>query len=118
MKTPKISLGALKNERFILPNSNLRSRKGYNELFKKAGFEPKILCETETFDIANSIVASGGGACFTIPQMVKSDKASLIKLFELADAPDAKTLVLAYKKGKQLNRVEKEFYKFCFEDKR
>ncbi|MDA3076912.1 hypothetical protein OFO12_05955 [Campylobacter sp. JMF_04 NA10] len=75
------------------------------------------MCETETFDIANSIVASGGEACFTIPQMVKSDKASLIKLFELADAPDAKTLVLAYKKGKQLNRVEKEFINFVLKIK-
>lgn len=108
-KYPEISINLVKNEKFILPTQNLRSRKGYDEFFASFEIEPKILCEIETFEIANTIVANGVGACFTIPQMIKSDKANLIKLFKISEFNETKTLVLAYKKDKKLSKIEKEF---------
>lgn len=112
---PKISISELKDERFILPKSTQRSGLGIDLMFKKAGFVPKILCETETFDIANQIVASGVGATFTISELIKDDKKDKIKLFDLGDSGLTKTLVIAYKKDKKLSNLEIEFIKMAKE---
>lgn len=110
---PKISLKELENEQFILPDTHQRSRKLIDEAFKKAGIKPQILCETETFDIANSIVANGVGACFTIPQLLNSEKAERLTLFDIGEPSLNKTLVLAYKKGKKLSNLAMEFIKMA-----
>lgn len=106
---PLISLAEVKNEKFILPKDTQRSRPIYNAIFKKAGFEPKVFCETETFDIANSIVASGIGACFTLPQFIKEDKKDKIMLFNIDEPLLNRTIVLAYRKDKSLSRIAYEF---------
>ena len=106
---PLIALGELKNEKFILPKESQRSRPIYDKIFKKAGFEPHIMCETETFDIANSIVASGIGACFTLPQFIKEDKADKLILFNIDEPLLQRTAVLAYRKDKRLSRIANEF---------
>jgi transcriptional regulator, lysR family len=111
----KISLKELKNEKFILPKESQRSRAEIDLAFKKAGFAPKIFCETETFDIANSIVASGYGACFTIPQFIKEDKADKVRLFDIGEPTLAKTLILAYKEDKKLSKLAQEFIKIAKE---
>lgn len=106
---PTLSLSELKNEKFIVPKESQRSRPIYDKIFKKAGFEPTIFCETETFDIANSIVASGIGACFTLPQFIKEDKQDKIMLFSIDEPLLARTVVLAYRKDKRLSRISHEF---------
>lgn len=108
---PKIDILQLKNEKFILPKQNLRSAEQIDAFFSAAGFAPKVLCRTETFDIANAIVASGVGACFSIPQMIKEDKAGRIKLFDVGARELDKTLIIAYKKGKRLNHLAQAFIK-------
>lgn len=108
---PKIDISRLKEERFILPNQSLRSAEQIDAFFAAAGFAPKVLCRTETFDIANAIVASGAGACFSIPQMIKEDKASRIKLFDVGARELDNTLIIAYKKGKRLNHLAQAFIK-------
>ena len=106
---PSISLSELKNEKFILPKGTQRSRAIYDTIFKKAGIEPMVFCETETFDIANSIVASGIGACFTLPQFIKEDKADKLMLFNVEEPLLERTAVLAYRKDKRLSRIAHEF---------
>jgi len=106
---PTLSLSELKNEKFILPKASQRSRPIFNQIFKNAGFEPNIFCETETFDIANSIVASGIGACFTLPQFIKEDKQDKIMLFSIDEPLLSRTVVLAYKKEKRLSKIAQEF---------
>ena len=106
---PTLSLSELKNEKFILPKASQRSRPIFNQIFKKAGFEPNIFCETETFDIANSIVASGIGACFTLPQFIKEDKEDKLMLFSIDEPLLSRTVVLAYKKEKRLSKIAQEF---------
>lgn len=107
---PIIALSDLKNEKFILPKESQRSRPIFDKIFKKAGFEPHIFCETETFDIANSIVASGIGACFTLPQFIKEDKANKLMLFSIDEPLLQRTVVLAYRKDKRLSRIAHEFF--------
>lgn len=114
-KLPTISIQELKNEKFILPKSTQRSRLDIDMVFKKQGFTPKILCETETFDIANSIVASGVGATFTISELIKDDKKDKIQLFNICDAELVRTLIIAYKKDKKLSNLEIEFIKMAKE---
>lgn len=94
-KYPKISIKELGNEKFILPRQNQRSRKIFEDIFKKHGINPEILCEVETFEVANHMVASGVGACFTIPELL-SDKNS-VKLFDIGEPNLEKTLILAYR---------------------
>ncbi len=106
---PTIALNELKKERFILPKETQRSRPIFDKIFKSAGFEPIVFCETETFDIANSIVASGIGACFTLPQFIKEDKIDKLMLFDVEDPLLERTAVLAYKKDKRLSRIANEF---------
>lgn len=106
---PSISLNDLQNEKFILPKDTQRSRSIFDTIFKKAGFEPNVFCETETFDIANSIVASGIGACFTLPQFIKEDKQDKLMLFSLDEPLMTRTVVLAYRKDKSLSRIAHEF---------
>ncbi len=106
---PTLALSELRNEKFIVPKETQRSRPIYDKIFKKAGFEPKIFCETETFDIANSIVASGIGACFTLPQFIKEDKQEKIMLFSIDEPLLARTVVLAYRKDKRLSKIAYEF---------
>lgn len=106
---PNIALSELSQEKFILPKNSQRSRPLYDQIFKNAGFEPIIFCETETFDIANSIVASGIGACFTLPQFIKEDKADKIMLFNIDEPLLERTAVLAYRKDKRLSKIAYEF---------
>ncbi|WP_069477541.1 LysR family transcriptional regulator [Sulfurospirillum halorespirans] len=106
---PMISLRDLKNEKFILPKDTQRSRPIYDKIFKEAGFEPNIFCETETFDIANSIVASGIGACFTVPQFIKEDKQDKLLLFSIDEPLLTRTVVLAYREDKRLSKIAHEF---------
>ncbi len=106
---PSIDLFELKNEKFILPKETQRSRPFFDKIFKKAGFEPHVFCETETFDIANSLVASGIGACFTLPQFIKEDKMEKLMLFSIDDPLLKRTAVLAYKKDKRLSKIAYEF---------
>ena len=106
---PSISLSELKNEKFILPKNTQRSRSIFDTIFKKAGFEPTVFCETETFDIANSIVASGLGACFTLPQFIKEDKEDKLMLFSIDEPLLNRTVVLAYRKDKRLSKIAHEF---------
>lgn len=112
---PTIAISELKGEKFILPRSTQRSRLDIDLMFKKSGFVPKILCETETFDIANSIVASGVGATFTISELIKEDKKDKIKLFNIKDSKLDKTLAIVYKKDKKLSNLEIEFIKMAKE---
>jgi len=106
---PLIALSELKNEKFILPKDSQRSRAIYDIIFKKAGFEPIVFCETETFDIANAIVASGIGACFTLPQFIKEDKENKLMLFSVDEPLLNRTVVLAYRKDKRLSKIAHEF---------
>ncbi|MCD8544438.1 MAG: LysR family transcriptional regulator [Sulfurospirillum cavolei] len=106
---PMLSLSELRNEKFILPKETQRSRAIFDHIFKKAGFEPNVFCETETFDIANAIVASGIGACFTLPQFIKEDKADKLMLFTIDEPLLKRTAVLAYRKDKRLSKIAYEF---------
>lgn len=106
---PSISLSELKNEKFIFPNDTQRSRPIFDKMFEKAGFKPNVFCETETFDIATSIVASGIGVCFTLPQFISESSRSKIMLFDVNEPLLLRTIVLAYRKDKRLSKIAQAF---------
>lgn len=112
---PKISLNELKNENFILQKSTQRTRAEIDEVFKKAGFEPNIICETEIFDIAISMAASGAGAYFCLQSYIKNDVLDQITLFDIDEPSLDKTTMVAYKKGKKLSKLAKEFIQIAKE---
>lgn len=106
---PEISLQLLKNEQFVLPKASLRIRFIFDKVFHEAGFIPNILCETQTMDVANTIVASGMGVCFILPQNIRVGIKDKLALFSLSNSVVSRTLVLAYKKEKYLPKIALEF---------
>lgn len=110
-----ISLKVLKNEKFILPLANQKSRMIYDNLFKKAGYEPKIIAETEGFMIANYMVANGLGISFTLEKYIINDIKDNIKLLDINDRTLSKVLAIAYKKNKKPNKIAREFIKIAKE---
>lgn len=110
-KSSKISLKELENEKFILPTHSQRNRAVLDAAFSRAGYTPNVLCETQIFDIAISMAASGVGVCFSLAEAVgKNDD---VVLFDLGETSLDKELVIAYKKGKKLSKLAKEFIKIA-----
>ena len=60
-------------------------------------------------DVANAIVASGMGICFTLPEIVRNDYIDKISLFRIEDKYTRRKMVLAYRQGKYLSNIVKEF---------
>ncbi len=106
---PFISLELLKDEEFILPEKKQQTHLLLDKPFLDAGFEPKVLCTTQTMDVANAIVASGMGICFTLPEMIRDDYKDKISLFQIDKKHTLRPIVLAYRKEKYLPDIVKEF---------
>ena len=106
---PEISLHLLKNEQFVLPKASLRIRLIFDKVFHEAGFVPNILCQTQTMDVANTIVASGMGVCFSLPQNIRVGIKDKLALFSISNSLVVRTLVLAHKKEKYLPEIALEF---------
>ncbi|WP_024953485.1 LysR family transcriptional regulator [Sulfurospirillum arcachonense] len=106
---PYISLKLLKDEQFVLPEKPQQIHLQLDKPFIDAGFEPKIFCTTQSMDVANAIVASGMGICFTLPEIIRNDFADKITLFQIDEKHTLKQMVMAYRKGKYLPKIVKEF---------
>ena len=106
---PFLSLELLKDEQFILPEKNQQAHLLLDRPFIDAGFTPNIICTTQSMDVANAMVASGMGLCFTLPEMIRDDFKDKIALFRINEEHTKRKMVLAYRKGKYLPRIVKEF---------
>ncbi|WP_421715244.1 LysR family transcriptional regulator [Arcobacter arenosus] len=106
---PFISLKSLKNEQFILPEKAQQIHLLLHKPFIDAGFNPKVICTTQSMDVANAMVASGMGICFTLPEMIRDNFKDKISLFQIEEKYTRRNMVLAYRKGKYLPKIVKEF---------
>lgn len=111
----QIDLTLLGDEKFILPSKEQRSYAELEQLFLRAGFVPSVLCHTQSFDIATSMVASGVGACFSLREFIRADELDKIALFSLKDTLLEKELVIAYKKERPPSKLALEFIKMAKE---
>ncbi|BCX78731.1 LysR family transcriptional regulator [Campylobacter sp. 19-13652] len=107
----RVSLVDLKDEKFILPARSQRNRAILDAAFARAGYEPNVLCEVQTFDVATAMAASGVGVCFTLAEAASSGDEMV--LLDVGETGLDKELVIAYKKGKKLSRLESEFIKIA-----
>ena len=106
---PYLSLSSLKEDWFVLPEKEQLAHLLLDKPFEEAGFSPNILCNTKTMDVANAIVASGLGICFTLPEMLRDEYKDKIALFYMEEKYTVRNVALTYRKERYLSKIEQEF---------
>mgnify|MGYP001325781543 CR=1 FL=1 len=105
----RVSLQELKDESFIVLKKGQGFRQIVMDLCASAGFAPKIVFESSNIDTVQSLVAAGMGIAF-VPKMVARTEGQLIPAYlPIEGANTARTLVIAYKKGRYLSKAAKAF---------
>lgn len=106
---PRLSLSLLQEEPFILLKQGQRLRQIADELFRKAGFKPRILIETKNFDTAHALTLAGLGVTFSLSTMGKFGQIRHPDYFSFDLPTPSRTIVIAYKQGKYISRITREF---------
>ncbi|MEM5768199.1 MAG: LysR family transcriptional regulator [Bacillota bacterium] len=107
---PRIDLQELKDEPFILQNSNQQTRQISDRLFKKYGIDPKIYLEIRSIEASLRMAAQGCGVCFASETHVRT--IPLLKkpaLFCVDTSGATMYLVLAYLKNRFQPRYFQDF---------
>lgn len=107
---PCIDLQELKNEPFILQNSNQQTRQISNRLFKKYGIDPKIYLEIRSIEASLRMAAQGYGVCFASETHVRTIPLPKKPALFCVDTSGATMyLVLAYLKNRFQPRYFQDF---------
>ena len=79
-------------------------------LCKQAGFNPKIILESESIEATQALVSSGMGIAF-VPDSITSFPQTPIApiYFQIKDLETTRTLVACYIKKRYLSRAVQEF---------
>ncbi|WP_026525082.1 LysR family transcriptional regulator [Butyrivibrio sp. MB2005] len=110
-KKKQIDLKALSGESFIAYNKKNQLRIHTTSLCKEAGFSPDIAFEADDMKTLRSMVEAGNGIALVPGTSWMQTSSSYTSLIPLKGHP-TRTLVLAYPKGKKLNKEEKLFLDF------
>jgi DNA-binding transcriptional LysR family regulator len=106
---PQISLSCLQNESFIFPKHDNKIRPILDDLFKQAGYKPKIRLETNSLITANALVAKNLGIGFWFSTLKDFNNESEVVYCTLEKLSLTRTIAIAYKTGKYLSKVEQAF---------
>lgn len=108
-KYPKVSLSEFCEDKFALSYKALKSNINFQKIFQKAGFEPKLFCDTSYMYVSNAMVAAGLCVGFSYVQYVFEKQKDYINLLDIADEPmlDVSFSVVY----KQQSKLAKEFIK-------
>lgn len=102
---PSISLSCLRKETFILLTPGQTTREIADNIFESAGFQPRILLETKSYDTALTLAKAGMGVAFSVATMLQPG----IAYFSIADPPMTKPLVIAHSNKRYLSKAACEF---------
>lgn len=106
---PEISLKNCLHETFILPPGTNLIRTLIDKLFEEAGFQPQVLLETNCITTAYSLVTAGLGICFWFSSIDNAFCPTPPVHCSLTEKNRLRTLGIAYKKGKYLTLIDREF---------
>jgi DNA-binding transcriptional LysR family regulator len=72
-KTGPVTLKALADESWVVIRGGSAARQQFDRVTREAGFEPRIRFETESYDIAQALVATGYGVALVSRMALRSD---------------------------------------------
>ncbi|AIQ59496.1 LysR family transcriptional regulator [Paenibacillus borealis] len=106
----RTSLAELKDEPFIVLKEGQGFRKLTVELCREAGFEPRIVFESNNMETVQSLVATGMGVTLVPHFIARAPRSEFVPVYLLlADPVPSRTLVVAYRRGRYLSRAAEAF---------
>ncbi|MGW5237592.1 LysR family transcriptional regulator [Monashia sp. NPDC004114] len=72
-KTGPVSLAALADESWVVIRGGTAARQQFDRITREAGFEPRIRFETESYDVAQALVATGYGVALVSRMALRRD---------------------------------------------
>jgi DNA-binding transcriptional LysR family regulator len=106
----EISLHELRDEPFILLKQHQKLRHIAISLCKQAGFNPKIILESESIEATHALVSAGMGIAFIPDSITLFPQTSITPIyFRIKDLQTTRTLIVANIKKRYLSRAAKEF---------
>lgn len=107
---PQIEFKDIATESFVLLKPGSRLRQTVNDLFKTAGSVPKISCEAENIVTLHRLVAAGMGLTFIGESVARFDRMAKPPVyFSLKEPHITRSLAVAYRDGRYINKVAREF---------
>lgn len=106
----RTSLSELKDEPFIVLKEGQGFRKMTVELCRDAGFEPRIVFESNNMETVQSLVATGMGVTLVPHFIARAPRSEFVPVYlPLAEPVPSRTLVVAYRRGRYLSRAAEAF---------
>lgn len=106
----RTSLAELKDESFIVLKEGQGFRKMTVELCREAGFEPRIVFESNNMETVQSLVAAGMGVTLVPHFIARAARSEFVPVYlPLAEPVPGRTLVIAYRRGRYLSRAAEAF---------
>lgn len=106
----RTSLSELKDEPFIVLKEGQGFRKMTVELCREAGFEPRIVFESNNMETVQSLVAAGMGVTLVPHFIARAARSEFVPVYlPLAEPVPSRTLVIAYRRGRYLSRAAEAF---------
>ncbi|AWB44947.1 transcriptional regulator [Paenibacillus sp. CAA11] len=105
-----VRMEELQEEPFIVLKKGQGFRKLTVGLCQEAGFEPKIVFESNNIETVQSLVAAGMGITLVPRFIARAKRSELIPVYvPLAEPVPSRTLVIAYRKGRYLSKAAEAF---------
>ncbi len=109
-KIHKINFEDIYKEKLILLKPGSRLRQTIDNLFKRNGVKPCIVCESENMVTVHRLVAAGLGLTFIGSSIIHFDCFSNPPLYLSFNEPNfSRTLVVAYRKYDYISKAAREF---------
>ena len=111
-KFPYMDIDLIKDEKFILPLPDQRTRQTVNHLIKTTGLQPDIVLETGNFSASVELVSKNYGICFMTETHLKHIKTSRpVLCFSIGKPSTTVDFVAAFHKGSYISYHAKEYIK-------
>ncbi|KWX79655.1 transcriptional regulator [Paenibacillus riograndensis] len=106
----RTALEELRDEPFIVLKEGQGFRKMTVELCHAAGFEPRIVFESNNMETVQSLVATGMGVTLVPHFIARAPRSEFVPVYlPLADPVPSRTLVVAYRRGRYLSHAAEAF---------
>lgn len=108
-RTTAVGISELKEEPFVLLKKGQGFRAIAHNLCQSAGFVPRVVFESGNINTVQSLVAAGMGIAFVPKMMTQAEWHGRAPVYLTLEGRPARTLVIAYRKGRYLSNAAEAF---------
>ncbi|MBB3127729.1 LysR family hydrogen peroxide-inducible transcriptional activator [Paenibacillus rhizosphaerae] len=109
-KPVPVRIDELSEESFIVLKKGQGFRKITFDLCQQAGFEPKVVFESNNMETIQSLVATGMGITLVPRFIARAPRSEFVPVYlPLAEPVPSRTLVVAYRRGRYLSKAAEAF---------